>query len=185
VDARLGLDPASGVLSLYGDTINNTGAAQVVTSISGTFYDASGQVVADVDRTASIWPIAIVPPGAKVPFVMYVAEVQSAASFDLYVASVPSDQSIRQDFDFPDPVQSTANGNYCVEGRLRNPGSELQDYLVIAVVLYDARGQLINFDYDTNSYISGVVGDVTSGFRFCVDPLQQEVAHYELRAWGQ
>jgi hypothetical protein len=185
VSVRLGLDPTGNVLSLYGDMINNTGAPQAVSAISGVFYDETGQVVADEDHTGGFWPIPVAPPGAKVPFLMYVTDTQSAASFDLKVVAQPSDQAVRQDFDFPDAAQSTQNGKYCVAGKLHNTGGELQKYLVVALMLYDGQGRLLNFDYDVNANFPGLAGDASLPYSFCVDPLQQAVARYELRAWGQ
>ena len=60
---------------------------------------------------------------------------------------------------FPCPItfsslisaQTSANeeGIYCVGGTLRNPGGELQVYLVVVVVLYDNQDRIVNFgDYN-------------------------------------
>lgn len=76
-------------------------------------------------------------------------------------------------------------GSYCVEGELRKPGAGLRDYLTIAAILYDAQRQVINFDSYDEFFPEDVVGDQTLGVQVCIDPLGQQVARYEVRAWGQ
>ncbi|MDX1520917.1 MAG: hypothetical protein R3264_04780, partial [Anaerolineae bacterium] len=44
-------------LLLYGDVINNTGTAQELDYIAGTFYDTQGKVIADEDTTVDSWPL--------------------------------------------------------------------------------------------------------------------------------
>ena len=49
-------------LLLYGEVINNTGVAQQFEYISGTFYDAQGQIIADENSTGDYWPFKLIPP---------------------------------------------------------------------------------------------------------------------------
>ncbi len=71
-----------------------------------------------------------------------------------------------------------------MQGRLRNPAGQLRNYLVIAAVLYDDQDKVINFGSYDVWYPQEVSGDQGEDFELCADPLDQEVARYEVRAWG-
>jgi len=175
---------ADGML-LYGNMINDTGASQELEAVTGSFYDAEGQLIAGEGSTYDYWPINVVPSGGSVPFELTVFDVQNAANFDLAVEAVPSGENTRQDFEFLNVNQRNEDGDYCLGGELRNPGDELKEYLVIVAILYDAQGNVINFDYYDEYDPENVKGDQTSSFDICVSPLDQGVANHELRAWGQ
>lgn len=101
------------------------------------------------------------------------------------VAYQPSRAIRRRDFEFSDLDSTNEEGDYCVGGRLRNPGNQLPSYLVMVSVLYDDQGDIINFDSCEAPAPEEVVGDAMFDFEVCVDTLTQNVARYELRAWGQ
>jgi hypothetical protein len=172
-------------LLLYGELTNGTGAPQELEDVSGAFYDAQGQLIADKNSTFDYRPINIVPPGGAIPFELTVLVGQGTADYDLSVEAQPSGENARQDFEFKDVEQRSEDGNYCLQGKLRNSGDELHDYLVIAAILYDAQGNVVNFDYYEEYDPAGVKGDNPSSFDICVPPPNQDVANYELRAWGQ
>lgn len=184
--AGVRLDPGQqdGLL-LYGDMINDTGAPQELEAVTGAFYDAEGKLIADKGSTYDYWPINVVPPGGRVPFELTVFDVQKPANFNLMVEAAQSDENTRQDFEFLNVNQRNEDSNYCLGGELRNPGDELKEYLVIVAILYDAQGNVINFDYYDEYNPENVKGDQTSSFDICVSPLDQAVANHELRAWGQ
>jgi hypothetical protein len=171
-------------LFIRGEVINGTGASQRLTNITGAFYDAAGQVIAGGDDTDSYWPIYLVPAGGRVPFEMTLYDSREVADFDLQVITQATDQAVRQDFEFLELETSSDGSDYCVVGKLRNPGGRLEGYLVIAAVLYDDQDDVINFDSGT-WYPQQVVGDETLDFEVCVDWLGQQVTRYEVRAWGQ
>jgi hypothetical protein len=177
-------DPDWESLLVRGEAVNGSGAAQRLSSISGTFYDAGGQVVADGDDTDSYWPIYVVPAGGQVPFELTLYDIREVADFDLQVVTQASGETVRQDFEFLELEPFNDGSDYCVAGMLRNPGASLGGYLVIAVVLHDGQDDVINFDSGT-WYPQEVVGDQTLDFEVCVDSLGQQVADYEVRAWGQ
>ncbi len=181
---RLYPDQNEDGLLMYGDMINNTGTTQGLAYVTGTFYDAQGQVIAGEDRTFDYWPVEAVPPTGQVPFELTVDGIQNAAKFDLSVKAEPISDTPRQDFEFLDVNQRDEDGAYCLEGKLRNPGDELQDYLVIVAVLYDNQDTMINFSDYTEFGPTEVRGDQTLDFEICADTLNQPVARYELRAWG-
>lgn len=184
VGVRIYTDQYDDSLLLYGDLINNAGASQELWYLTGTFYDAQGQVIADEGSAYGYWPVEVIPPGGHVPFELIVEGIQSAAGFDLSVEAQPSSATPRQDFEFSDLYQLDEGYGYCIGGTLRNPGSKLQDYLTVVAVLYDGQDKVISFGeyYADPEY---VVGDQTEEFEVCVDPHDQDVARYELRAWGQ
>ena len=68
-------------------------------------------------------------------------------------------------------------------GRLRNLGDQINAYLLVVAVLYDDQDRVINYSDDYQRFPDGPASD-TTGFDVCVNPLEQNVARYELRAWG-
>ncbi len=175
---------ANDSLQLYGNFTNNTGTSQELFYITGTFYDAQGQVIADEGSTYDYWSVPVIPPGGRAPFELTVEGIQSAANFDLRVEAEPSDENPRQDFEFSDLYEDPGGDFYCVGGTIRNPGDRLQDYLLIVVALYDNQDRVIYFSdyYADPDYATG---DELQDFEVCVDTLSQEVTRYELQAWGQ
>jgi len=169
-------------LLLYGDLINNTGAPQTLIWITATFYDDQGQVVADPENVYNYWPaVDVVPVGGQVPFELAVDGLQSAANFTLRVEAEPSSEPPLQDFSFTDLSQRDEEGDYCVQGVLQGPGESLQAYLVIVAVLYDDQGNVVNFGDYYEPYLEE---DQSLTFEICVGPPNQDIARYELRAWG-
>jgi hypothetical protein len=51
-------------------------------------------------------------------------------------------------------------------------------------VLYDDQDRVINYSDDYQRFPEGLVKDTTADFDVCVNPLEQTVTRYELRAWG-
>jgi hypothetical protein len=183
-NVRVYADQEGDSLQLYGNFINNTGTSQELLYITGTFYDAQGQAIADEESTYDYWSVPVIPPGGRAPFELTVGGIQSAANFDLRVEAEPSSENPRQDFEFSDLYEDPGEDFYCVGGTIRNPGDRLQDYLLIVVVLYDNQDHVIYFsDYYADPEYA--TGDEPQDFEVCVDPLSQEVARYELQAWGQ
>jgi hypothetical protein len=174
-----------GSLLVYGEVVNNAASAQQIDYLAGTVYDGQGQVLADVADGAEYWPIYVVPAGAQVPFKLSLYGVPGASDFDLNLVAQPSDEAPRQDFEFSDLDATSQAGSYCVSGELRNPGGQLDSYLTIVAVLYNAQGNVISFDSYEEYFPEEIVGDETLDFEVCVDPLGQDVARYEVRAWGQ
>jgi hypothetical protein len=174
-----------GSLLVYGEAVNNADSAQQIAHLTGTVYNGEGQAVADVADLADYWPIYVVPAGAQVPFKLSLYGVPGAADFDFNMGAQPSDQAPRQDFEFSDLDAANWAGSYCVSGELRNPGGQLESYLTIVAVLYDAQGNVVGFDSYEEYAPEDVVGNETLDFEICVDPLGQQVDGYEVRAWGQ
>lgn len=179
------LDQSQGDLLVYGDIINKTGGPQNLALISGTFYDAQGVPISNAS-TFDYWIIETIRHGGRAPFELTLFGSQGVANFDLHVEAEPGNETDipREDFEFLDVNPSAEVGDYCVSGKLRNPGSALQFYLATAVVLYDNQDKVINFSDDYQDSPTDMVGDQAIDFNICVDSLGQEVARYELRAWG-
>jgi hypothetical protein len=170
---------------LYGDLINKTDASQEVSSITGTFYDSHDQVIADADDIADNWPIDVIPAGGHMPFELIVKEVQGVANLSLRVEAEPSNAAQRQDFEFLDVSQSTVEtGDYCVAGNARNPGEILEHYMVVTAILFDSLDNVINFAVDGGPPPSMSDAEELS-FEICQQTFNQEVARFELRAWGR
>jgi hypothetical protein len=178
-------DPYMGGVLLHGEMVNNTGSAQQIFRVTGTFYDNQGQVVAGPNDADDYWPVDVLPPGGKSPFELALYDVDSVADFDLQVVSQPSSVTPRQDFEFSNVATSSGSGEYCVAGDVRNPGDQLQDYLVVVAILYNGQGNVVNFDYDDAPYPEDITGQEVMDFEICVDTLDQDAAGHELRAWGE
>jgi hypothetical protein len=178
-------DDSSGGVIFYGDMVNNTGATQQIDYLTGTFQDNQGRSFSGTDYTYDYWPIEIVPPGSKVPFELSVYDVANVVNYTLSVISQPAGETPRQDFEILNPSTFDDQGFYCVNGQLRNSGGSLASYLVVIAVLFNAQNQVINFDSYDEPYPEEISGSQTSGFEICIDPYEQSVARYELRAWGQ
>jgi hypothetical protein len=176
---------SQGSLVVHGDMLNQTGSSQELARVAGTFYDGQGQVIAGPDDGYDSWPAPVVPPGGRMPFELSLPGIQSAADFDLEVVSQATSETPRQDFEFVGLSTSTQAGAYCVVGKLRNPGSKLSHYLVIAAALYDSQDRVINFDSLEVPTPGLVVGDVALSFSVCVDTLNQAVTRYQVQAWGR
>jgi hypothetical protein len=181
---RIYADQEDDSLQLYGNFTNNTGTSQELFYITGTFYDAQGQVIADEESTYDYWSAPVIPAGGRAPFELTVDGIQNAANFDLRVEAEPSNENPRQDFEFSDLYEDPGGDFYCVGGTIRNPGDRLQEYLLIVVVLYDNQDQVVYFSdyYADPDYATG---NEPQDFEVCVDTLSQEVTRYELQAWGQ
>ena len=178
-------DPDWESLFLRGEAVNDTGAPQRLTDIIGIFYDADGQVIADRGDFVSYWPTDVVPAGGLVPFEVEIYDVREVADFDLKVIAQATGETVREDFDITNLEVTNRPGEYCVTGELRNPGGGLRDYLVIAAVLYDDQGRVINYGSYNVWYPPEVAGDQGADFELCADLLDQAVARYVVRAWGQ
>ena len=176
-------DQYEGGLLLYGNVTNSTGTPQELFSIGGDFYDAQGQVIAGPEDSFSYWPGFVLPAGGSMPFELVVDEANSPANFELTTEAEPSNETPRQDFDFAEVNQWTEDETYCISGKLRNPVGALDEYLVIAMILYDAEEKVINFS-DYGEFGSGI-GEDGQDFEICIDPPNHGVARYELRAWGR
>lgn len=173
-----------GVL-LHGSLINNTGEAQKLKSVAGTFYNEQGQVIAGPDSGDSYWPGYVVPAGESMPFALTVSSISNPAGFDLSAAAEPSGESPRQDFKFGRLEQWTDAGDYCVGGELENPGGKLKDYLVVALVLYDSQENIINFSYYEELDPGWIEDGDELDFELCAEMLDQAVARHAMQAWGR
>ena len=185
VSTRLEIEEIEDELVIYGEVVNDTGSSQILLLISGAFYDAEGQIVADEDDTDDYTPVDIVPPGGRVPFEMVVYDASGVANYDLWVQSEASDDFLHQDFELSDVNQVDDEGDYCLDGRVKNLGAELQDYLVIVGVLYDSQDNVVNFGEVYFSSLDDFAGDETLDFEICTDSFNQIIARHELFAWGQ
>lgn len=136
------------------------------------------------EKTIDQWPVRVLPQGGQVPFGVVVPNVQGVADFNFEVQAEPGGDIPREDFEFVDVDPSAEGEEYCLNGRLRNPGDQLQAYLMVTAVLYDGQDQVINYNNAFKSGPKQIVGDETLEVALCVKSRQQEVARYELRAWG-
>lgn len=177
-------NPEEESVVLYGDVVNNTGSNQALVSITGTFYDGQGQVIADEENVFDYWPIETLPPSGRAPFELTVYDVQNIANFDLNVDAEASNDSPRQGFEILDLSQSSDVEEYCLSGTLRNQ-SDPVGYLIIIATLYDAQDNVISFGEYYKPTAKDIVGDQALDFEVCADTHNLAIADYEVYAWGQ
>lgn len=185
VFASVRLYPDDDNMLLYGNAINNTGSLQTIESITGAFYDKNGKTVSDDDEVYTYWPVNDVPPGSSVPFELVAENLDDdVVDFKLSAEAELGRDAPRQDFQFADVKQWTERDSYCVSGAVQNAG-ELNDYLVVAVILYDAQDNIVKFS-DSGVFDAGDgIDEENSPFEICIDPPNQDVARYEVEAWGR
>jgi hypothetical protein len=176
-------DTVGGGLLLYGDIVNQADSAQEIKLVTGQFLDTQGQVIADESRVSGYWPVAIVPPQDKVPFELFAEGIQNAADFKLRVEAQPTGSAPRRDFVVSSAYQDKDDFGLCVGGTLENPGGDIQDYLVVAAVLYDSENKMISFGDTSISPGTAITGQAEE-FEICADSFGQNVGRYELQAWG-
>lgn len=172
-------------LLIFGNIVNNTGLAQEITGVSGVFFDAQGQIIADDIDLSDYWSSDVLPNGGRTPFQLSVSGITSAASHNLSVETQPSTEPPRTDFQFLSIKQTNQQNDYCVSADLKNNGNDLSDYLIIAAVLYDGQNKVVNFSDWIEPAPAGIVGEDTYSFEICVSPPNAGVARYELVAWGR
>lgn len=185
VNVRVVSDEDEDWVMLYGNMVNNTGSTQEINYVSGVFFDGSGQVIADYDDTLDYWPVQAVAPGDRIPFELTVYDVTRIGQFNLSVFSHPSNQIPRHNFEFSEINSSSEDGEYCVTGQLRNPGGQLNEFLVVGLVLYNGQDQVIDFGTDEAGSPEEISGDNKLEFEACADTLDQNVGGYDVRAWGR
>jgi len=173
---------AEGNLKLYGEVINNTGAAQTLPNVRGTFYDSGGNEISE-GPIVDYLPLELIPQGGQVPFALTAFGLHEAADFDLQMEAEPSQETLQHAFEFLEATSYESDGSYCLRAKVHNLGDELHSYLAIVAVLYDEQGNVINFD-DHYEHLAEGLGGQALNFELCVDSLGQTVASYELRAWG-
>lgn len=182
-NVRLVSDPVAGGVLLYGDVINQSDSPQELQRVTATFVDAQGQVIAGEDNTTDYAPIQIIPTRGQVPFELSVQDIQAAADFDLRAEAQPSSSTPRQDFELTTTSQVSDEFGLCFEGTVRNPGANLAEYAVVAVVLYDAQNNVISFG-DTYLEPEALASGQTAAFELCADSFSQPISSYKLQAWG-
>jgi len=112
-----------------------------------------------------------------------VADVKNITNFDFLVEAEPGGQSKSSAFEFLN-VQVEIDGDYCLEGLVKNVGPDLDDYVAVIAIIYDDQDSMINFaddEFDAGSFNNGNEEE----FYVCVDTLGHHVARHELQAWGE
>ncbi len=170
---------------VYGNLVNHTGTPQDIQQVSATFYNAQGDVIGQNHTIQAYWPGYTVPAhDASMPFQLLVNGLSGAADFELTLDANSSSNQPREDFTFSDVKAMNEGDAYCLDGRVRNSGGPLQEYLIITAVLYDKRDYVINFQDEQVRNPTKIVGDQSYHFKICVAPPFGGVVRYDLKAWG-
>jgi hypothetical protein len=182
-NVRVDTDQYDDDLLLYGNVTNNSDSSKMLAYITGVFYDDQDQVIADEQSTYDYWLVDVIPPNGQIPFELTVADVQSVANFDFLVEAEPGGDIKSSEFEFLN-VQVVNDGDYCLEGLVKNIGRDLNDYITVIAVIYDDQDSVLNFSDDEFDAQSFNAGDEEE-FYVCVDTLGHHVARHELQAWGE
>jgi hypothetical protein len=169
---------------VFGEAINNTGAAQEIETITGQFFNAQGQVIAGDADTAAAFPVSLIPHGRSVPFDLYVDGIQSADRIELLVVAMPSPATLRSDFILSGLNAAMENTSYCVRATLQNPGPRPQSSVTLVVVIYDPQSRVINYGYGLRP-ASAVPENSSTEVKVCVPEPNANVAAQTMTAWGR
>jgi hypothetical protein len=170
---------------VVGELINNTGQPQQAVEVAGVFYNEKDQIIQDQIDSLSYVPVEVIPVGAHVPFELNIESDQPIYRLDLLAKSDPAGETPRQDFQFANVSQwEDTDGLYCLGGDVQNSGGSLQDYLVVVATAYNGQGRLVGFSEYAPTSSEIIESGQASPFEMCLDPLSQQVAHYELNALG-
>ena len=169
---------------LVGTATNNTEQVLEISTINISFYDAQGQILTLQDEPKSYWPGYVVLPGDTIPFEVGL-EAAEVANYEVMIEAAPSQETARTDFTLSAMEGRDQNERYCVSGNLENTGADVDEYLIIATIIYDAQEVVVNFsDYGVFGYVGFASGD-SLPFELCSPTLDQGVARYEVLVWGK
>ncbi len=155
---------------VYGMLTNTSGSTRELWFIAAgaaTHYDS--------------WPIDYVDAGESIPFVL------SGQSDGANLGAMGSAaKGIRhRGFEVSDLANQTDGDSYCVTGAITGPVDELEQYLVVALVLYDGDGRVINFaDYDALDS-DELAGGEPVPLLLCAGAQGKAVDHFDLKVWGR
>jgi hypothetical protein len=180
---RLIPDPPGGSLYVYGELVNNTGAAQQILNIAGSFYDSQGGLLAGPLDTLDRVPTDVLPPGGRLPFELLVIGPTTVANYALSVQARPSALAVRDNFTFTDTSVLSQRGQTCLASTLQSPDPALADQLTIAVAWVDEAGQLVALSDPYEPELEQLAGP--HGFTVCTDLRGVPASGYLLRAWGR
>lgn len=181
---RAFIDPARNTLRVVGELVNTTAVTQQIVRVTGVFYDAQGQVVADDRNVLDVFPQALVPAGGRVPFELQLDQAFTIARYELMVDSLPSLTPVRQDLTIANVAQRQDGSRYCVSGTVFNPGTRLTQTLVVVAVLKTAGDTVLDFGAYTLSRPLAVYGAQGLNFDICV-PAAGGVTAAQAQAWGR
>lgn len=170
---------------LHGNLVNNTNASQELAFITGTFFDAQGQIIAEQESVIDLWPSELIPAGGRMPFQLIFDSAQNVDTYELHVEVRASNETLVDDFEFLDSYQQNSEEAYCVGGAVKNNSGQLQNYVLIMVTLYDNQNQVIGFGDYYEPEPGDLIGSQTLDFEICTAPPGRPVARYDLQAWGQ
>ncbi|MDX1520665.1 MAG: hypothetical protein R3264_03480 [Anaerolineae bacterium] len=181
---RIQPDPDLGGLTIYGEAINGSGAAQSILGLQSTIYDLQGQEIPK-EIIDDYWPIETVPDGGRIPFELTLLGPSQADRVELQIVTEPGNQPPRTDFELFDLEGADVETEFCVTGRARNLGQPLDSYLIAVAVLYDQDERVINWGLGYQSAPADLTGEATVVVSACAERFNNVVARYELRAWGE
>ncbi len=127
------------------------------------------------------WPLDYVDAGESIPFVLS----GQGDGANLGAMGSAAEGIHHREFEASDLASQTDGGSYCVTGSITGPVDELEQYLIIALVLYDGDDRVINFaDYDALDS-DELAGGEPVPLLLCADSQGKSVDHYDLKVWGR
>ncbi len=169
---------------VIGELINNTGIPQTDIHVSALFYNEQHKLIEEQVDTLSYVPVEVIPAGGRVPFELIADSTVPIYRVNLYAMSEPSGNAPSLDFQFSNVSHWTDTEMYCLGGEVQNTDTLLEDFLIILASTYNKQGQLASFGEYAVASPEIVVGDQTSSFELCIDPLDQYVTQHKLIAMG-
>lgn len=182
-NARLYVD-ALKITHLVGEIINTTAQDQQVAAVTGQFFDAQGARLPAV-ITAAYYPQTVIPANGRAPVELTLSNAAAVNRWSLMVDSLPALTPIRYDLVISNELATADVDSVCLSGTIRNGGAPLAGPLVMAVVLYDANGAVVNFKDYAQDVPNGQTGAAGLNFEICVPPPLDGVATWQTYAWSR
>lgn len=168
---------------INGEFVNNSGATQRLTLITGDFFDETGEKIAGEEDTSDYWATDIVPPNGRLPFELTVYGINQAADSALYAQVEPSSENLMTDFQATNLDIYQEPESYCIDGDV-NFGDRLQKTLTILITGYNTENEVIGFG-DDYFLIPGDAAEVAS-FSICInDTDPSSISQHSIQIWGK
>lgn len=161
--------------------VKNTGDVNLnFVKITGTFYDASNNVV-DTDFTYS--DLDILTPQQESPFKLMLEQPAGYDHYSVQVSFSQTESSPYTDLTIQGVTDHLGSyGYYYINGEVTNTGTEAVTFVKLVAAMYDSTGALVDTDF-TYTDPSDLSPGQTAPFEFMIDTddLPGTIDNYELQ----
>jgi len=138
-----------GTLTIVGEARNDSGSNVGQTSITVTFYDATGAVIR---TTSGETVLDVLSPGASSPFTISLTRPSGMASYSLRAVARPVEPQRTSQLSVIDLKRYEDNAGFLhIKGAIENIGTITAKRAKVIAVVYGRDGRVINIDF---SYVN-------------------------------